>query len=76
MYVDEFPPNDMSRGMAASYGVRMAPTIQEALTLGTDHLDVDGVLIISGTWRLSSQRKRAARILSPTPIFRRGCEDI
>lgn len=46
MYVDQFPPNDMSRGMAASYGVRMAPTIQEALTLGTDHLDVDGVLII------------------------------
>ncbi|MEZ6033632.1 MAG: hypothetical protein R3C17_11100 [Planctomycetaceae bacterium] len=46
MYVDQFPANDMSRGMAASYGVRMAPTIREALTVGTDQLDVDGVLII------------------------------
>jgi hypothetical protein len=46
MYVDQFPPGDLSRGMASQYGVAIKPTIGEALTLGTGRLAVDGVLII------------------------------
>ena len=46
MYVDQFPHGDLSRAVAAQYGIQMKPTIQEALTLGTDELAVDGVLII------------------------------
>lgn len=46
IYVDQFPAGDLSRGMAAQYGARISPSIHEALTLGTNQLAVDGVLII------------------------------
>jgi hypothetical protein len=46
MYVDQFPKSDLSRGMANQYGAQMAPSIEQALTLGTDQLAVDGVVII------------------------------
>ena len=46
MYVDQFPQGDLSRGMAAQYGVQIKPTIEQALTLDTGKLAVDGVLII------------------------------
>jgi hypothetical protein len=47
LYVDQFPSNDLSRGFAASYGFRMSGTIEDALTLGTGRLAVDGVLLIA-----------------------------
>jgi len=46
MYVDQFPPGDLSRGLAAQYGIRMAPTIGDALSADGKSLDVDGVLLI------------------------------
>jgi hypothetical protein len=46
MYVDQFPPSDLSRGMAAGYDIQIKPAIEQALTLGGDELAVDGVLII------------------------------
>lgn len=46
MYVDQTPPDDMSRSMAAHYDVPIKPSIREALTLGTNQLAVDGVLIV------------------------------
>lgn len=46
LYVDQFPAGDLSRGMAAQYGVAIYPSIREALTQGADKLAVDGVLII------------------------------
>jgi hypothetical protein len=46
LYVDQFPKGDMSKALAAKYGVRMCKTIPEALTLGGDKLAVDGVLIV------------------------------
>ena len=46
MYIDQFPKTDLSRGMAAAYGSQIKPTIHEALTMGSDELKVDGVLII------------------------------
>ena len=45
MYVDQFPESDLSRGMAKQYGARIAPTIEDALTLDNE-LAVDGVVII------------------------------
>ncbi len=46
MYVDQFPPEDMSRQLARQFGFRLAPTVEEALCLGTSRLQVAGVLSI------------------------------
>jgi hypothetical protein len=46
LYVDQFPATDKSRSLAKTHGFRIYPTPQEALTLGTETLAVDGVLII------------------------------
>ncbi len=45
-YVDQFPLNDMAREQAEEYGVRIYPTVAEALRLGGSRLAVDGVAII------------------------------
>jgi hypothetical protein len=47
LYTDQRPTNDLSRGLAAKYGFRISPTIEDALTLGTGRLAVDGVLLIA-----------------------------
>lgn len=46
MYMDQVPSNDMGLDAAARHGVKVFPSVEEALTLGGDKLDVDGVLII------------------------------
>ena len=46
IFHDQQPPNDMTPGFAAHAGAKIVPTIREALTLGTDKLAVDGVLIL------------------------------
>ncbi len=46
LYVDQFPKDDMSKALAAKYGVRLCRSIPEALTVGGDKLAVDGVLIV------------------------------
>lgn len=46
MYVDQYPANDMSKALAKKYGFRLCATIEEALTLGTPTLAVEGVLNI------------------------------
>ncbi|MBX9789153.1 MAG: hypothetical protein K2Y37_09580 [Pirellulales bacterium] len=46
MYVDQFPPGDLSRGIAAQYGIRVEPSIEKALSSDGRTLDVDGVLLI------------------------------
>lgn len=45
-YVDQFPVNDMAREQAAEYGIRIYPTVAEALRLGGKRLAVDGVAVI------------------------------
>ena len=47
LYTDQVPDGDLSRGLAEKHGFRIAQTIDEALTLGTDRLQVAGVLSIS-----------------------------
>lgn len=46
MYTDQVPDNDMSRDMCARHNVTITETIREALMRGTDHLAVDGVVLI------------------------------
>ncbi|HLU46799.1 MAG TPA: hypothetical protein VK116_01905, partial [Planctomycetota bacterium] len=47
LYTDQVPENDTSRLLAASHRFRLSPTIEDALTLGTGKLAVDGVLLIA-----------------------------
>jgi hypothetical protein len=46
MYTDQFPPADLSRGLAEKHGFKLFPTIREALTLGGDDLAVDAVCFV------------------------------
>lgn len=46
LYVDQFPERDMARAMAEKYGFPLCRTIEEAVTVGTNGIPVDGVLSI------------------------------
>jgi len=46
LYVDQVGDRDLSRGLAEKHGFRLARTIDEAVTLGTDEVQVAGVLSI------------------------------
>jgi hypothetical protein len=46
LYVDQFPANDMARALAKKHGVRLSPTVTDAVTLGGTRLAVDGVIIV------------------------------
>jgi hypothetical protein len=46
LFVDQFPVNDMAREEAEEYGVRLYPTIAEALRCGGSKIAVDGVAVI------------------------------
>src|ERR1044071_8880093 len=47
LYTDQRPTNDLSRRLAATHGFRISDSIEDALTLGTGRLAVDGVLLIA-----------------------------
>jgi hypothetical protein len=47
LYTDQKPEKDISRLLAASHRFRVSTTIEDALTLGTGRLAVDGVLLIA-----------------------------
>ena len=47
VYIEQFPEQDLARERIARYGLKQFPSIAEALTLGTDKLAVDGVVIIA-----------------------------
>lgn len=47
MYVDQFPEKDLAREREKRLGIRIFPSVEEALTLGTSKLAVDGVVIIA-----------------------------
>ncbi len=48
LYVDQFPESDLSRERLARHpGLKLYPTIAEALTRGGSRLAVDGVLLIA-----------------------------
>jgi hypothetical protein len=45
-YVDQFPENDISRGLAKEHGFTIYDSVAGALTMGTGQLAVDGILLI------------------------------
>ncbi|MGC8643068.1 MAG: hypothetical protein ACP5XB_24680 [Isosphaeraceae bacterium] len=48
LFIEQTPePSDLGRAKAARHGVRLSPTIADALTLGTGKLAVDAVLLIA-----------------------------
>lgn len=47
LYADQFPKDDLAKETTRDFDIRLAPTIADALTLGTDRLAVDGVLLIA-----------------------------
>lgn len=46
VYTDQVPGGDMSRAKAEKHGFRISPTVRDALTLGSDQIQVAGVLCI------------------------------
>jgi hypothetical protein len=46
LFIEQIHDDDLGRAKAKRHGVRLCPTIADALTLGTDKLAVDGVLLI------------------------------
>lgn len=46
LFTDQVPNGDLSRELAEKHGFRIAKTIDEAITLGTDKVQVAGVLSI------------------------------
>jgi hypothetical protein len=47
VFIDQFPEGDLARERVKKYGLKLYPSIAEALTLGTGKLAVDGVVIIA-----------------------------
>lgn len=47
VYIDQFPSTDLARQRIAKHGLRQCSSVREALTLGTNRLAVDGVVIIA-----------------------------
>ncbi|MBL8821190.1 MAG: hypothetical protein JNJ77_01290 [Planctomycetia bacterium] len=61
MYCDQFPDKrDMARQVAKDYGIKLCPTIHEALTMGSNTLAVDAVLCIGehGNYPLNPKGQR------------------
>ncbi len=46
VYIDQFPESDLARLRAGKYGIKLERSVEDALTLGTGTLAVDGVVII------------------------------
>ncbi len=46
MYVEQFTGNDMARAIAKKYGVPLFETIEDAVTVGSERIPVDGVISI------------------------------
>ncbi len=58
LYMDQFPENDLSRERESRIpGLKIYPTIAEALTLGGEQLAVDGVLLIAEHGRYPKNKK-------------------
>ena len=55
LYVDQTPKTDLSRRLARKHGFPIYKSVEQALTLGTGKLAVDGVLLIAehGSYPLS-----------------------
>lgn len=46
VFIDQFPDDDLARSRVKRHGLKLYPSIEEALTLGGEDLAVDGVVLI------------------------------
>src|SRR5579859_7493722 len=74
MYVDQFPPGDLSRPFSVFFKVPIFPTIAEALTLGGSSLAVDGVVLV-GEHGDYPENERGQH-LYPRRRFFEACTDV
>jgi hypothetical protein len=74
MVVDQFPDNDMSRALAKKHGFKLCDSIADALTLGTNSLAVDGVIIIGEHGKYPTNEK--GQILYPRRKFFEAVTDV
>lgn len=60
LYVDQKPDGDLSRGLSEKFGFRLSETIDDALTFGSNQLQVRGVLSIAehGDYPLTPDTKQ------------------
>jgi hypothetical protein len=78
MFTEQVPKTDMSRERARKYGVPLFRTVADALTLGTDRLSVDGVILIGEHGDYPSNDKeqklypRFEMFLKITDLFRQS----
>jgi hypothetical protein len=47
LFIEQTPANDLGRDKAKRHGVRLSPSVADALTLGTGKLAVDAILLIA-----------------------------
>lgn len=69
LFTDQVPKNDMSRTTAAKHGVPIFKTIDEALTLGTDKLQVSGVLCVGEHGNYPSDPKTGQKMFPRRRLF-------
>lgn len=78
MFTEQVPKTDMSRERARKYNVPIFRTVQEALTLGSEKLAVDGVLLIGehGDYPTNDKEQklypRFEMFLKITDVFRQS----
>ena len=78
MFTEQLPPQDISRDRAKKHNVPVFRTVEEALTLGTGRLNVDGVLLIGehGSYPMNDKAQtlypRFEMFLKITDVFRQS----
>lgn len=60
LYTDQVPERDLSRTLSQKYGFPIAASIEEAITLGTDQVQVAGVLSVGehGTYPVTPKTRQ------------------
>ena len=70
LYVDQYPKGDLSRDLAKKHGFRLSKTIEDALTLGTGKLAVDGVLLVAEHGKYPYDPKTGAHLYPKARLFK------
>ena len=70
-YIDQFPEGDLAHQRVEKHRLKMVGTIEDALTLGTKELAVDGVVIIAEHGNYPTNEK-GAETLSTIRLVQAG----
>ncbi len=60
MYVEQVGDDDLARGISKKYDIPIFPTIEKAVTVGQNHIPVDGVISIGehGSYPVNDKQQR------------------